>query len=108
MEKKKVVIALGGNALGKDIVLGAIIKAKDINQIEECIIRELNRRGLTPISETIEKDTVISTTDRDAIHDNCVAAGYTNDESGVSVVSAAQLKRYVDFIKELYSKIVVS
>lgn len=95
------------DALGKDIVMGAIVKAKDVSQIEECIIRELERRGIATTPTTIAQDGTITAANKNAIHSNCVAAGYTNDETGVSTISAAQLQRYISFIKELYKKIVV-
>ena len=94
-------------ALGEDIVLNALIRASDVNEIEDCIIRELSRRGISYTDVDAVAGEAISVEIKTAIHNNCVAGGYTTGETGV-ILSAAQMQRYVAFIKELYSKIVVS
>lgn len=93
-------------ALGKDIVLNAIAKASDVNEIETCIIRELQRRGISYVSSAAAKDTPIAAAMKSAIHSNCVKAGYTGNEP-IGILSADQMQRYIAHIKELYGKIVV-
>lgn len=94
-------------ALGKDIVLNAIIKASDVNDIETCIIRELERRGISYTSAMATEDNPASTEMRESIHNNCVAGGYATDEPATTIPSASQMQRYIAYIKELYNKIVV-
>jgi hypothetical protein len=93
-------------ALGKDLVLDAIARASDVNDIEDCIVRELDRRGISCASAVATADAPAVSAMKDAIHDNCVAAGYANAEA-TGRLSAAQMQRYIAFIKELYGKIVV-
>ena len=93
-------------ALGKDIVLDAIARASDVNEIESCIVRELQRRGISYTSATAAKDTPNAASIKTAIHDNCAKAGYTQNEP-TGVLSAAQMQRYIAYIKELYGKIIV-
>ena len=95
-------------ALGKDIVLNAIVKASDVNEIESCIVRELSRRNISYSNETATVGSPISSSMKTTIHNNCVKGGYSTDESSVTGLSASQMQRYVTFIKELYKKIVVS
>ena len=94
-------------ALGEDIILNSIVMASDFNDIQEAIIRELTRRGITVVSsETASVGNIVSSSIRQGIHDNCAAAGYQTSETA-STISAEQLQRYITFIKELYSKIVI-
>lgn len=92
--------------MGKDIVLNAIARASDVNEIESCIVRELQRRGISYTSATATKDTPQAVSVKTAIHNNCVNAGY-NKEEPTGVLSAAQMQRYIAYIKELYEKIIV-
>lgn len=94
-------------ALGKDIVLDAIIKASDVNEIESCIIRELKRRGINYTSVVATLGNPISAEMQTSIQNNCVAGGYATNEPTTTVPSASQMQRYISYIKELYSKIVV-
>jgi hypothetical protein len=94
------------NALGKDLVLDAIVRASDVNDIETYIVRELKRRSLSYTQVTATVDTPATSAMKDAIHNNCVKAGYSKTEA-TGNLSAAQMQRYIAYIKELYKKIVV-
>lgn len=94
------------DALGGDIILNAIIYASDVKEIYDCIIRELNRRGLGVTTTTITAGTSMTATPIEDIDTNCRTAGYTTSET-FARPTAAQMQRYVTYIKELYEKIVV-
>ena len=95
-------------AIGKDIVLNVIMRAKDINEVEYYLMRELDRRAIeytTPT--TIRSGVIVDTTHKTDIAALSAAAGYSVDESLTPPNSAAMIQRYIAYIKELYSAVVV-
>lgn len=94
--------------LGINIVLDAIVRASDVNDVEKAIIRELNRRRMTTNSVTAVADTPITAAILDSIHKNCKTGGYTGADPVKGLLSASQMQTYISFIKELYRKKIVS
>ena len=94
--------------LGANVVLNSFVKASDFNDIQSAIIRELQRRNITVVSnDSASTSSTVKGSMRESIHNNCVAGGYTGTESS-STITAEQLQRYITFIKGLYSKIVIT
>ncbi len=94
--------------LGKNIVLDAIVRASDVNEIENSIVRELNRRRLTKDQKTAVAEQPITGEMLDSIHKNCKTGGYTGAAPEKGVLSASQMQTYIKYIQDLYKKIIVS
>lgn len=94
------------NTLGTNITLNTIIKAEDINNVAEAIIKELTRRGKTSTNVKTEIGSSAATTMLQSIHNNCVTGGYATTEATAvgTKLSADQIQRYITFIKGLYAK----
>ena len=94
-------------ALGQDIVLGAIVKASDINDIQSSLVRELARRKMSNVSTQVGTNAYAFKNDIQKIDTDCRSIDYKNEET-FDNITTEQLQRYVEFIKTLYSKILVS
>jgi hypothetical protein len=100
------------NALGEDIIVNSIIRASDVNEILTYIQREMTRRGVSYSSNPygnsqMTAGTKISITPVKSIDWDCRQVGYSTSET-FNTMSAAQMKRYAAFIKDLYGKIIVT
>lgn len=96
-------------ALGKEIILNALMKASDVNDVVKCLEREIERRNISDCytDDSLAGGNPIVTSVMQTIDKNCrELLGYTDTET-FNAYSAAQMQRYIAYIKELYSKIVV-
>lgn len=96
------------DALGEDIIMNAIMKAKDVNDIEAYLMRELQRRSISYTTPTsVLKGSIIDKSFKTDIDTLAKKGGYTTNESSSNPNSAALMQRYIAFIKKLYKEIII-
>lgn len=93
------------NTLGKDIVIDAIIKAKDANDVVTALTRELTRRGLTGTVQSVTAETEIEGSVRDKIRADLGQMDYVGaDNPAQTRAEAQEMQKYIAYIKALYEK----
>lgn len=90
------------NQLGTDIMINAIVYASDVDEVENFILNELSRRGrggtaMNPSTGQVAYRSVIS-----AIDSNCRSVGYTGSGTIADIPTASDIRRYINYAKQLY------
>lgn len=93
------------NSLGANIKLDQVLKAVDMAGVQEFILNELSRRGITPAdSQVVELNDEIVAEAAKAVFANCEKAGYSKTRPTSKVYTAADMAPYIEFMKGLYNQ----
>ena len=96
-------------SLGTNIVVDAIIRASDVNDIIDAVNLELSRRSYTGLSTKVSVDTPILGSVRDNLRADLVKMSYGGDDNPAQPFSSAnEFQKYITYIKHLYSQILTS
>lgn len=93
------------NSLGANIKLDQVLRAADMAGVQEFILHELSRRGITPADRLVTalNDEIVPQAAR-AVFANCEKAGYSKTRPTSKVYTAADMAPYIEFMKGLYNQ----
>lgn len=93
------------NSLGTNIVINAIIRASDVNDIVDAVNIELSRRSYTGMSDKVNVDDPILLNTRDNLRTDLETMLYDGSDNPAQVFNSAdEFQKYINYIKYLYSQ----
>lgn len=87
--------------------MDALVKCVDVEQLQEFILHELERRSLTPAAgeDTLQAETPAQQAALTHVWQNCQTAGYTGAAPTAALPTASEAEGCINYMKQLYQQI---